>query len=313
MSVDQLKQALRRLRGSHAWAAALLWPASAVNRALYRRKELALSAVALRLADLLAEDPVLTIAEFEGTFQVSAKSDLFRRIAIHGSYEPKLSKLACAWSDPRRDVIDVGANIGFFSVFLARHRQSGSRVLACEPTPGALRRLRANIERNAVGHAVEVFAGIVSSAEGMFTINSVTDREEYSSVGSIVHPSAASFGTISTVVEGLPLDDLAGQRALAPGFLKIDVEGFEHHVLKGASRLLQTQRPVILCELNDPLLRNAGSSASEVLELLAEHRYTVFNADDPELPLGTSSFGDMIAFPSESHITKEQVGRSMMA
>jgi hypothetical protein len=73
-----------------------------------------------------------------------------------------------------------------------------------------------------------------------------------------------------------PLDELVF--ATAPdrpiSFLKIDVEGFELEVLRGAERTLMEMRPTVLCEFNDIVLRDAGSSSGQLLEAFERVGYT---------------------------------------
>src|SRR3546814_7563854 len=80
-----------------------------------------------------ADDIVMRVDSFQGAFAMSPKSHLFRRLFINGEYEPELAKLFLKYLDPSRDVIDIGANIGFFSV-LAGRRLSPGRWLSVVPT-----------------------------------------------------------------------------------------------------------------------------------------------------------------------------------
>src|SRR3546814_15346114 len=92
--------------------------------------------------DTLFVSPTL----FCSSFAMSPKSHLFGRLFINGEYEPELAKLFLKYLDPSRDVIDIVANIGFFSV-LAGRRLSTGRVLSVEPTAAAFARLSRNVEQ----------------------------------------------------------------------------------------------------------------------------------------------------------------------
>src|SRR3546814_9263989 len=86
----------------------------------------------------------MRVYSFQGAFAMSPKSHLFRRLFINGEYEPELAKLFLKYLDTSRDVIDIGANIGFFSV-LAGRRLSTVRVLSVDPTDAAFARLSRNV------------------------------------------------------------------------------------------------------------------------------------------------------------------------
>lgn len=77
-------------------------------------------------------DVALRVQQFGGTFQMSPHSDLFRRLVRYRSYEPKTAAFFDISVQPHKDIIDVGANIGFFTVLGARRLTIG-RVLAIEP------------------------------------------------------------------------------------------------------------------------------------------------------------------------------------
>ena len=73
----------------------------------------------------------LRVDEFEGEFLLGPKSHLLHRVLAFGAYEPELAQLFVSHIDPDRDVIDVGANVGFFTNLAARKLETG-RVLAIE-------------------------------------------------------------------------------------------------------------------------------------------------------------------------------------
>ena len=251
-----------------------------------------------RLAGMLAEDPVLKVAEFEGVFAVSPKGHLFRRIVEEGSYEPILTRRCLELIDPRRDVIDVGANIGLHTVLLAKHLDR-RRLLAIEPTGNALRRLRRNIALNGVDAKVTIFAGVASSAPGWLDIKTVDGLEEYSTLGVMDHPSIVGEPYVTERVEARTLDQLVVEHGLDCGFVKVDVEGAERDVFEGGRHLFTQHRPVVVSELSDTLLRRNGSSAREVVRFFEALDYVV---TDPLKPLGKAgarAFGDIICVPKE--------------
>lgn len=274
----------------------LIAPLLAGRRALLRRRWQAEQSQFDRLIGLFAEDPVLQLDDFRGSFALSASSHLLGRIAHEGCYEPELAAVCRAHLDPARDAVDVGANVGFFSVMMARELP-GRRVLAVEPTPGALARLHGNLARNGVAGQVVVVEGAAAAASGHFDLSVIEGREEYASLGPLVHSAIAGSAHQTVRVSTTPLDDLVEAQGLEPGFLKIDVEGAEAAVLQGAARTLAQHRPVVMAEINDDMLRQQGSSARAVLALLTDAGYALSDPSHPGQPPGLRPYGDVLAIP----------------
>jgi FkbM family methyltransferase len=243
----------------------------------------------------MVEDPVIRVEEFDGAFALDRRSDLLRRLILDGAYEPELVRAFRQHLDPRRDIIDVGANIGFFSVLAAKC--TSGRVVAVEPTPNALRRLHRNLAHNTVQDKVLVFEGGIAQQIGRAQITSIEGKEEYSTIGQLVHPSTSGNASTTVSIEVTTLDALVARFELNPGFVKIDVEGMEHLVLAGASHILDHYRPVILSELSDPLLRANGSSSQEVIKSLMARGYVVSDPRWPGATPGWRPFADILCIP----------------
>ncbi|MGH1359550.1 MAG: FkbM family methyltransferase [Burkholderiaceae bacterium] len=249
-----------------------------------------------RISALVQGDICVRVNEFDGVFHVDARSALFRRLVHSGHYEPELSSLCRELVDRDRDVLDIGANVGFHAVLFGKLLRSG-RVLSVEPTNNALARLKHNIELNQVGEKVIVHHGAVSDAAGEITIKTIPGREEFSSIGNIEHPSARGEKFNLETVSAATVDQLVDQHQLNPGFVKVDVEGVEHLVFSGADQLLSKHRPIILAELTDPLLKSNGSSAAQVVQMFERYDYQVTDPLRPSVVPGTREFGDILCRP----------------
>ncbi len=260
----------------------------------YNRQKKALAVLSV-LRERVADDIVVSVPEFGGSFQMPTSSDIFRRICLDGYYEPALSSIAAELVASDRDVIDVGANIGFYSVVLSRKLASG-RVLAIEPHPIAYKRLRANLKRNNAAGKTILFQGIAGSSLQRNTISFPLGMEEYTTVLPLQaapdNPRMAQADVDETTI-----DSLVQEHSLDPAFIKIDVEGYEHEVLQGAVNVLRTSRPVILCELNEEMLRKHGSSTDLVLAFLRSNGYRCTDPQFPQLQVGRRPTGDVLAFP----------------
>lgn len=248
-----------------------------------------------RLADGSASDIVMRVGDYQGDFSFPPRSHLLRRILETGAYEPELARLFASLVQPDRDVIDVGANIGLFTVLAGKMVTTG-RVLAAEPTAGAFARLCGNVERNGVSGRAILYNGLVAQSDSTATLNVVNGREEYSSMASIVHPSAA--GDISEVfsIQTRSIDSLVAEHGLRPALIKVDVEGAEGMVFEGAEKTLKEQRPIVLSEFSRPLLIRNGSSPEKIVALFERCGYQVGNPFQSRKP-GKVDYDEIIATP----------------
>ena len=302
---NKLKKTIKR----SSVAAKVFYSAVAARNAFLNRKNTTQDPVIIdaleNLCGMLYEDPVLRISDFKGIFAIDPRSHLFRTLIVKGSYESELLKSITPYIANERDAIDVGANIGFYAVMLAKMTKK-RRVLSVEPASNALKRLRRNIEMNNVGDRVEVFSGVISNRTGSTNINLIPGKEEYSSMGEIKHPAVVSdgkaVGAVTEDVASITLDAVVEQKSLDPGFIKVDVEGFENMVFQGGRQVLDKYRPVILSELSDILLKENGSSAKEVIDLIKDHGYDVLDPISPSVHPGKKQYGDILCFPKEMSI-----------
>jgi FkbM family methyltransferase len=255
------------------------------------------SAIIDRVSRDVVGDVDVRLPEFQGIFRLGAQSHILHRILRSGFYEPELAQIAVDLV--KGDAIDVGANVGFYSVLMAKGFP-GARVLSVEPTHAALRRLKHNLDVNGVAQQAIVYEGIVGMDAGTSHLTVVDGLEEYSTIGGVAHPSAT--GKLSSVVEvsRSTIDSLVEEHALKPTFLKVDVEGFEMEVFRGALKTLETYRPAILSELTDPLLRRNGTSSVEVVQLLQDIGYEVLDPLDVRRQPARREFGDILAIPRSS-------------
>ncbi len=276
---------------------ALLAGPALVRRKLIHRQTKPMRDMVLRMGERIKSDVVLDVPEFEGRFRCSPRSHLFTRIALHGEYEPDLARIFLEHLDPDGDVIDVGANIGFFSVLAARKLARG-KVLACEPTSGAHARLVENLASNGVQDKVVVFKGAAANAEGTMTLSEIEGMEEYSSLGGIHHAAARDEKMRTSEVPVRTLDSLVAEHGLKPKLIKIDVEGAEGLVFGGAWQTLREYRPVILAEFSPLLLAKLGTDATTLLSELTALGYRITDPLEPGVRPGARQYGDILCLPA---------------
>lgn len=210
-----------------------------------------------------------------GAYLIDARSHLLKRILLEKAYEPEITTLIKKHLDLTKDVINVGANIGLFANFLANQIDADRKVIAVEPTNSAFELLEQNTRTNNNQNKIVCVNAICSDRDGNFKINVIPGKEEYASLGPIVHTSVQTNDAIIQEVKGFTLDHLVEQHQITPGFLLIDVEGAELDVLKGALNTLKTQRPVIITEVDDSLLIEQKAKSTKIIGFLRELNYTV--------------------------------------
>lgn len=134
-------------------------------------------------------------------------------------------------------VLDVGANIGTYSLFCAARVGPVGRVIAWEPHPEAASRLRENLHLNGLESVVEVHESAVSHEAGTVLFHS--GRDVANGIAVADDPRGPTIGVPAVV-----LDDVVAEN---PGliFAKLDVEGAEVSALRGATKLLRAGTPAV--------------------------------------------------------------------
>jgi FkbM family methyltransferase len=134
--------------------------------------------------------------------------------------------------------VDIGANVGTYTVLASGH--IGSKTFSFEPVPQTFSHLVKNISVNQVQSKVTPFNAALGSEKGSIKFTTGFDTMN--------HVATTERDTISVPVE--TLDDVLNNQGV-PILLKIDVEGFETEVIKGASKTLQQRElKAIIIELN---------------------------------------------------------------
>jgi FkbM family methyltransferase len=184
--------------------------------------------------------------------------DYVQRKIWYGCFEPAQVRVAARMIRAGDTVIDVGANVGFYTLLFARLVGPTGTVHAFEPIHGDA--LEANVALNGYRNVV-VHRTAVGAVEGSLTM---TNPRAGDSTG-----SWQRSGDQGRQVRQVALDRYAGKRV---GFLKVDVEGMEAEVLAGLSDALAARRiEVLMVEMAGDLL----DEPAPVTEPLREAGYTL--------------------------------------
>jgi FkbM family methyltransferase len=181
-------------------------------------------------------------------------------------YALDVQLLAAKFIKPGDDVIDVGANRGMFSLVASHLVGPTGRVLSFEPNPQVIEIFKSDMAINNISNVTLYEFGL-------------SDRQESLTLTiPRVNSGGASFGqSEDTEVDKMVLPVKIGDEilcAVKPSFIKMDIEGFEMHALRGLKQTIELHKPVILMEVGNAL-ESAGSSVSELFEFMRNLDYAV--------------------------------------
>ncbi len=169
------------------------------------------------------------------------------RHVVHGSYEPEIEAIFRQLLRPGMGVVDLGANLGYFTMLAAHLVGPGGFVFAVEPNPDNVQLIEASRRLNGFAH-VTVSQLAAGRRVELLMLNATHSNGTTSTIG-------AGLDQVLTArtVAAVPLDALIDENRRID-LVKIDVEGAEYNALLGAERLLARNRPVIVSEFSPGLL-----------------------------------------------------------
>lgn len=200
------------------------------------------------------------------------KGKPFRRPDISETIQEVLAEFKSKGKDNGL-VVDVGGNVGIASFAAA---VMGFRVFAFEPVLENLQRICDGIYLNRVRDLVTVFEAAASDHLGNITFHKLVGRLDNSAVSATGAKLAfKSNEEVAVQVRTVPLDDVIPESEPVL-VLKIDVQGWEYHVLKGATKLLSrdaSEAPYLIYEEDERLLQASNSSKVEIRKFLSSVGY----------------------------------------
>ncbi len=208
-----------------------------------------------------------------GLFNVDTGSSTEYHLLFRGAHEPHITELLQRLARPGDTCLDIGANVGALTLVLAKAVGSAGRVLAFEPHPALVERLRRNVELNRY-QQVTVVEAAVSDGDGTATL--------YGHQPDAFRQSLSSLRSDDVVHEPLEVETLAGSGCESRFGLtgchvvKIDVEGHEPVVLQQLEGLIAKHRPFLIFELRKRHWGKFGEQTEPVLGRLRDLRYDLY-------------------------------------
>jgi FkbM family methyltransferase len=205
-------------------------------------------------------DRTIIIKELDGPDSVRLYVDLSDHVIglgiVRGHYEAAEAAFVRRLLRPGDVAIDAGAHIGFFTVQMAAAVGAGGCVYAFEPFGPNADLLARSLLENRFTERVVFARAAVGARGGSATLT--FPQETLNSGGAYLLPegTAPIGGNLTAAVPIVALDDVVTKHPVR--LIKIDVEGAEPQVLRGARRLLREDRPTILSELHPTQLERAS-------------------------------------------------------
>ncbi len=218
-------------------------------------------------------NPLLLLSNL--SFGIRMRLDIHEFLQAHlflyGSYELPTIRYIRSVIRSGDAAFDVGAQIGYLTLAMATAANKGATVHAFEPESHNLERLRANLALNP-GVNVTVVDKAASNVNGTLRLYLSNDHNAGT------HSTVAGGMNVSSAFVEIPsvtIDDYVRDNGITSlRLIKIDVEGGELEVIKGAEHTLHTLRPIIVMEMSDALQAARGFTTTEFKNLLASMGYS---------------------------------------
>jgi FkbM family methyltransferase len=193
-------------------------------------------------------------------------------------------------------VIDIGANVGFFTRLFAHHLRSG-QVVAIEPEARNVADLKAMLIREGLAERVDIIQALVTDqiGERLLTIDPL-------------HPANHHMGAEGIPTPSVTLDQIAESAPLPISLIKIDVQGAEMLVFQGGQKTISQHKPVLYVEVSPSDLERFDTSAEVLLDWIEARGYMFYQLT-PDTPQKVTrkqildatherGYGDILCLPA---------------
>jgi FkbM family methyltransferase len=227
---------------------------------------------------LLGQTDRVTVVRDDVTYDLDLSQGIDFAIYLANIYERQTKAALRKLVTPAALVLDIGANIGAHTLHLAQLVGPNGRVIAFEPTDFAFRKLSRNLELNPeLANRVTACGCFLTGADADQVPSAIYSswplaREtglHAKHLGREMHTESAQARSLDSM-----LDELADRKVQ---LVKLDVDGFECGVLRGATALLRDVRPIFVMELAPYLLEERGSSLDELLSYFIASDYRFYD------------------------------------
>ena len=235
-----------------------------------------------RLAKLMAVAVAFTrnptrIKTINGiAYELDLREVIDSSLYFTSTYEIKIDRFFEKYVKPGSTVVDIGANIGLHTLRSALLTGQTGKIIAIEPSTWAIKKLQRNLELNPeLSKIIEIRH--IALGENVEKAISLGFQSSYRLNG--------KNEIYSEVVDVLTLDSIAEQDSLqSVDFIKIDVDGHELHILRGAKKMLSISKPVLVVEFTPSYSTSYLDELTAIEQHLRSLGYSAFTDDELSVP-----------------------------
>lgn len=231
------------------------------------------------------------------TYDLELSQGIDFAIYLGGMFERGTRNALRKLVSPSSTVLDIGANIGAHTLHLADLVGSGGRVFAFEPTEFAFRKLLRNISLNPVlAKRITAYHCFLAAKDGDALPDAIYSSWPLMQEGEFHEKHLGKAMPTETAISRSIDSVLAHAGNPAVQLVKLDVDGFECEILRGASALIRDNRPIFVMELAPYVLVERGGSLEEMLSFLIPNGYRLYDErTERPLPLAAGRLQELIA------------------
>ena len=228
------------------------------------------------LPDSALPDQLIVEIDDNRKLVVNPRNESHRMITFCGTYDPIDSSIVKELLDPGDVVIDVGANLGWYTTIIGKIVAPHGTIVGIEPNPIVFTLLQKNVLMNELKNTILLNIAVGGRTGKGFIYLFEGEPDTHASIKPL---GRTKFKRISIQVS--TIDSIVKELELYPDFVKIDVEGAEMELLDGATHLLSEIRPIIMLEVHFGTARDSGHSPLDVMRRIKTFGYVFFQPIGP--------------------------------
>lgn len=229
-------------------------------------------------------------------FHLHPRDQVLTNVVIRdGIWEPTLTATIRAKLQPGQTFIDVGANVGYYTIIASKIVGDSGRVVAFEPEPENFAILQHNVEANGCKNVVLVQKALADKPGSLTLMLSSKNKGAHS----LFHTQEIDDHPDTVQVDTVRLDDWLREHQVRPDLVKIDTEGAEGIIVEGMSETLRNNgRLQLVLEFSPSRLDDSGYGASRLLNKLQSAGMAAYEVEESEARLVPVAYSEVFGRPS---------------